>query len=33
MVRLAIDVFEASCLMVFLAGLAVLAHAVAAMPG
>ena len=33
MFRLAIDVFEASCLTVFLAGVAMLAHVVAAMPG
>ena len=32
MFRLALDVFEASCLMVFLAGIAMLAHAVAALP-
>lgn len=28
MIRLALDVFEASCLMMFLAGVAILAHAV-----
>lgn len=32
MFRLALDLFEASCLMVFLAGVAILAHAVAALP-
>ena len=32
MVRLALDVLEASCLTVFLAGVAILAHAVSVLP-
>lgn len=32
MFRLALDVFEASCLTVFLAGVAILAHLVGALP-
>lgn len=32
MFRVALDLLEASCLTVFLAGVAILAHAVAALP-
>lgn len=32
MTRIALDVFEASCLTVFLAGIAMLAHAVGVLP-
>ena len=33
MFRLALDLFEASCLMMFLAGVAILAHATGSLPG